>query len=410
MAILPQGIEGVIMKNSKLIVRIVCLVLASVMVLSLVGSLAFSVFATEGTDLQAQLAALRQESAEYKKKIAANKDNLAKQSETKEYYQKEANNLAAQIELLKQDIAAQEVALQVKQEELALKVTEVHETSLKAKERIAAMYMSHNESALSTLLSVSSFREAMRYSKNMQSISRNDVNVLEDLNRQKLELEAQAAEVQVLIDGLNANKATMDATAAEYATAIQNANNAISATEAELQANTAANEEKQKKIVETEAAWQAWISESAPGADFEYNGAGFSWPLPGYYGYSSDYGVRRVIYGRTDVHRGLDLPAPAGTTIYAAADGIVSTRADWSYGTAVKISHGSGIVTVYGHMSQRFVSDGQAVTAGTPIGAVGSTGNSTGNHLHFEVNVNGTPTNSRPYLGAEISGKLYSKY
>ncbi|MEG1640923.1 MAG: M23 family metallopeptidase, partial [Ruthenibacterium sp.] len=67
-------------------------------------------------------------------------------------------------------------------------------------------------------------------------------------------------------------------------------------------------------------------------------------------------------------------------------------------GVSVKISHGSGLATIYGHMTTRTVSDGQMVAKGTQIGTVGSTGNSTGNHLHFEVNLNGQPVSAWPYL------------
>ena len=111
----------------------------------------------------------------------------------------------------------------------------------------------------------------------------------------------------------------------------------------------------------------------------------FAWPIPGYTNLSSDFGVGRWIYGKWDVHRGMDVPAPAGTKIYAAADGVVSTNNHWTYGISVKISHGSGLATIYGHMSGRVVNDGDYVTQGQLIGYVGSTGNSTGNHLHFEV-------------------------
>ena len=95
----------------------------------------------------------------------------------------------------------------------------------------------------------------------------------------------------------------------------------------------------------------------------------------------------------------MDVPAPAGTPIYAAADGVVSTNNHWTYGISVKISHGSGLATIYGHMSGRVVNDGDYVTQGQLIGYVGSTGNSTGNHLHFETTLHGAAVSSRPYLG-----------
>ena len=86
---------------------------------------------------------------------------------------------------------------------------------------------------------------------------------------------------------------------------------------------------------------------------------------------------------------------------------MVSTKAHWSYGTCVKLSINSSMVLIYGHMSARYVNDGDVVTRGQKIGAVGSTGNSTGNHLHFELDVNGSPTSLRQYLDPAIESQLH---
>ncbi len=102
---------------------------------------------------------------------------------------------------------------------------------------------------------------------------------------------------------------------------------------------------------------------------------------------------------RDHAHQGMDIAAPNGTTIKAAADGTV-TYAGWlgGYGNLVIISHGNGIQTYYGHCSKIYVSVGTQITAGDSIAAVGSTGNSTGNHLHFEIRKNGSQVNPQKYL------------
>jgi len=117
----------------------------------------------------------------------------------------------------------------------------------------------------------------------------------------------------------------------------------------------------------------------------------FSWPVSG--PITSPFGMRSDPFGRGfTMHTGLDIGAPMGATITAAASGHV-IFADWygGYGKAIIIDHGGKTVTLYGHCSQWFVSKGQDVQRGQAIGAVGSTGNSTGPHLHFEVRVNGVP-------------------
>lgn len=112
---------------------------------------------------------------------------------------------------------------------------------------------------------------------------------------------------------------------------------------------------------------------------------------------TSRFGANESI--RDHTHKGMDIAAPNGTSIKAAADGTV-TYADWmgGYGNLVIISHENGIQTYYGHCSKLYVSKGEKVTAGDVIAAVGSTGNSTGNHLHFEIRKNGVQINPQKYL------------
>lgn len=112
---------------------------------------------------------------------------------------------------------------------------------------------------------------------------------------------------------------------------------------------------------------------------------------------SSRYGVNESV--RNHTHKGLDIAASNGTPIVAAAEGTV-TCASYSggYGNLVVISHGNGVETYYGHCSQLYVSVGEHVNAGDTIAAVGSTGHSTGNHLHFEVRVDGAQVNPQNYL------------
>lgn len=112
---------------------------------------------------------------------------------------------------------------------------------------------------------------------------------------------------------------------------------------------------------------------------------------------SSRYGVSSKI--RVSTHTGLDIAATTGTPIKVVADGTVTFAAySGSYGYLVKVDHGNGVETWYGHTSKMLVKEGQAVKAGDTIALVGSTGNSTGPHLHFEVRINGEHVNPQKYL------------
>ena len=115
---------------------------------------------------------------------------------------------------------------------------------------------------------------------------------------------------------------------------------------------------------------------------------------------TSDYGMRThpVLGGRRN-HKGVDLAAPTGTPVYATADGIIG-RAEWfsSYGLYIEIDHGADLETRYAHMSRLAVAAGERVKKGDLIGYVGSTGRSTGPHLHYEVRVDGVAVNPIPYM------------
>jgi murein DD-endopeptidase MepM/ murein hydrolase activator NlpD len=122
-------------------------------------------------------------------------------------------------------------------------------------------------------------------------------------------------------------------------------------------------------------------------------------PLSGFR-MTSDYGMRtHPVLGRRKHHKGVDLAAPTGTPVYATADGIIG-RADRSrsYGLVIYVDHGADLETRYAHLSKLAVAKGERVRKGDLIGYVGSTGRSTGPHLHYEVRVDGLAVNPIPYM------------
>lgn len=127
---------------------------------------------------------------------------------------------------------------------------------------------------------------------------------------------------------------------------------------------------------------------------------------------SSGFGMRvHPVLGGRRSHKGIDIPAATGTPIRATADGTVG-MADWfgGYGLYVQLEHGGNLETRYGHMSRLAVASGQSVRKGDVIGYVGSTGRSTGPHLHYEVRVNGAAVNPAPYMqGESIQGSAFKE-
>ncbi len=153
--------------------------------------------------------------------------------------------------------------------------------------------------------------------------------------------------------------------------------------------------EKQRRYSSRRSIKYRYVTNSAPA----FSGGKMGWPsasgnLTSYFGYRV-----HPIFGTRKLHSGIDVGAGAGTPIYAAADGVV-IESGWTggYGKAVIIDHGGGIATLYAHSSQLYVAPGQSVKRGQLIAAIGSTGFSTGPHLHFEVRVNGVPVDPLAYL------------
>lgn len=135
-------------------------------------------------------------------------------------------------------------------------------------------------------------------------------------------------------------------------------------------------------------------------SNLKYDGGMFKWPAPSYTRISSDYGWRiHPTLGVNKFHNGVDMAAPGGSPILAAYDGTVAAAGYSStMGNYIYLNHGSGLVTIYMHASALYVSVGQNVSKGDKIAAVGTTGRSTGNHLHFGVRLNGSYVTPWNYL------------
>ncbi|MEG2338490.1 MAG: peptidoglycan DD-metalloendopeptidase family protein [Clostridium sp.] len=132
----------------------------------------------------------------------------------------------------------------------------------------------------------------------------------------------------------------------------------------------------------------------------DQQGGNFTWPVPGHKYISSKFGYRKhPISGQMKLHSGIDIPAPAGTPVVAASSGkVVMSKYHNAYGNFIAVDHGGGVVSYYAHNTERLVSVGDTVSKGQKIATVGTTGYSTGNHLHFEIKKNGQFVDPEGYL------------
>lgn len=230
----------------------------------------------------------------------------------------------------------------------------------------------------------------------------------------KAEYESTRSELEGLKAQLKAEQEELEKDIEEAIQLILNLEGDLENRQAEydaiMAAEDAANATIDKLVAELEAERAAQAAAAAAAAAVgggNANATGsFLWPVASYVYVSSRFGLRvHPITGETKSHTGIDIASNQGTAVYASDGGTVSL-AGWNggYGNCIMIDHGNGYVTLYGHLSVISVSEGQTVTQGTTIGAVGSTGNSTGPHLHFEVLKNGTRVDPEQFFsGLTIS-------
>ncbi|MBD2529428.1 peptidoglycan DD-metalloendopeptidase family protein [Nostoc flagelliforme FACHB-838] len=222
------------------------------------------------------------------------------------------------------------------------------------------------------------------------------------INQQKTEVEQQKNEIALIREQLLAQKADYQTQAQSQSELIQRLNSdrlALEAAQNQLERESKNLEVLiQQKVAEARATEEAQTKTNSRTSVIIQGTGVMAYPSDAFT--SSPFGWRmHPVLGYRRFHAGLDFAASYGSTIRAADSGIV-IFAGWygGYGRAVIIDHGKGITTLYGHSSELYVADGQAVERGQAIAAVGSTGLSTGPHLHFEVRQNGTPVDPANYL------------
>ena len=376
-----------------------------------------------GTDVHADsLSSLQSKQEQIEKELDEINDELSSLKNDIAQAQQYQNTLSQQIELnnqkltildntitqLNTDMEESRENLAQVEENITAKEGEIEQTTDQYKERMRAMYMTGDTSTLELLFSSDSFSDLLSNIEMMRAISEHDTALLESLRVQKTDLQnqkSQAERIQADIadqqQQADAQKAEMEQTNKELEAAYAQSKDAMQDIEAEkamFEQNAAAKQKEAEQIEEEISAEIRRLQEQN-----QQNGGGatsftgtFARPTNSGYYISSGYGPRWGSF-----HSGIDITAGGcyGANIYASAAGTVITASyHWSYGNYVVIDHGGGYSTLYAHCSALNVSVGQQVSQGQVIAKIGSTGQSTGPHLHFEVRINGTRQNPSNYV------------
>ena len=315
--------------------------------------------------------------------------------------------IQAKIEDLKTQISEKEEQIVQKTQELedAVSVQQAQYEAMKT--RIKFMYEKGDSLSIELLFSSESFGDMLNKAEYIEMLSAYDRKMLD-------EYVAYAEYVALCKEDLEEEKGVLD----EAKTAVEeeeaSLNELIAAKEQEIYQVTSDIQGKEAAIREYEAdiamqndaikALEAAVAEErkklAEEQGRKYDGGVFTWPAPSYTRISDDYGNRmHPTLGIQKFHNGIDMAAPGGSAILAAYDGkVVAADYNSSMGNYIMIDHGDSLYTIYMHASALYVSKGMEVSKGSKIAAVGTTGRSTGNHLHFSVRLNGNDVNPWSYL------------
>ncbi|MBQ9993663.1 MAG: peptidoglycan DD-metalloendopeptidase family protein [Clostridia bacterium] len=355
--------------------------------------------AATAAELKAKQASLEAEQATIKSKISQLEANQASAQEQVNAISDLIDNIESQITTVNEKIAVQEAEIADLQAEIDAKEDEINESYEKFKSRVRAMYITGDiTGGMEILLSAGDFEGFLSTMTYIEIMSEHDDAIVAALTEDKEGFQSQKALVEDKKAEVEAEKAILSVKKEELDEQKAQADALLS----QIAADKAVLQEEQikidKEMQSARAALDAIINAAAANStETDYVGGSWKWPSPGYGRVTSKFGWRSW---SQSYHKGIDIGAPTGANIVASNAGTVVTSSynAGGYGNYVIIDHGGGYMTVYGHLSRRSVSVGQKVGRGQVIGLCGSTGRSTGPHLHFEIRVNGTAQNPLNYL------------
>ena len=371
--------------------------------------------ATSMSSLQNKLDKLSQSIVQHKKELsnAKKKEQAAKalESELKE----KVTVVQSQISVLKGQIAEVQNSIGLKEQEIAAKEQQITEKEAEIadqwedfKQHMAAMQELRDGGSVAMLSAVNDLYELLTFNEVMQDISIKDTEILDNMKNAKEALESDKLTLESQRSELQSKKADLDAQNSQMRAKQNELNSSVAAAQMSAAEAQQAQKDAQAAIESDEMNYEAVKKQiqkmiaAAAASKPTLSFTGFICPLKSYSRISSEYGWRKnPVTGVNKLHAGTDFAAPGGTPIYAAASGYVQV-AGWSsggYGNYViiyhgKMSDGNQYSTLYGHMRSVATSAGKYVQQGEIIGYVGSTGNSTGNHLHLEVWKGGSKANA----------------
>lgn len=416
--------------------RILCAMLCVCMI-SIPMAIPTTVSAEDSiSDLEQQLQQLEQENQKYQKILDDTKSDIAEKEEYKSALVSKVQVLDEKIAVTREKISSLNDDIKEKQDAYDKGLSEVEDQFDALANRLRILYMSGNATDLEIIFGAKDFSDLIDKMELVKSLANSDKELiseiqtkLDELSTKKESLEADKKDLETQQASLKLDQDEFNKLISDNDEILKNLYASNSEAQNSLESAALQSDEIEAKISQyyaaqkaaAERAAQASQSSSSSGSSSSGSssvivpsGSGFAWPTPGFVSLSSEWFEDREVYN----HGGIDIAGAGimGTPVVAAADGtVVATNSscthNWGksyscgcgggYGNYVMISHAGGKMTVYGHLTSLTVSSGQSVSRGQIIGYVGSTGNSTGPHLHYECRLNGVrynPMSEYPYM------------
>jgi murein DD-endopeptidase MepM/ murein hydrolase activator NlpD len=367
-------------------------------------------FTSAQSDIDKQLAKIKQmEAAAQKKRDDAKKLTSTITATKKQEVQNmqdlmsNINIQSTKLNVLNKQINDVTLTLQGTGDQLQEATDRVDARDSLLKSRLRLMYMNGSVSYMDVLFSATSFSDFLDRFLALQNIVGQDKQILESNKADRDLVSAKKAQVETQLTEIKDLAAQAEDLKNKLSNQEQQKEVLIAALDQKVKEADGISEEAEKAIVAL-AQQRAELNKkkNSLANGFVYSGGKLGWPVPGRTTIGDGFGYRMdPIKHINKLHKGIDIPAPKGTTIVAAESGTVLIASQVNgYGNTVVIDHGGGLWTWYGHIRDGGikVSEGQSVKRGQKIAEVGSTGDSTGNHLHFEVRVKQEAVNPLPYL------------
>ena len=431
--------------------RILCAMLCVCMI-SIPMAIPTTVSAEDSiSDLEQQLQQLEQENEKYQKILDDTKSDIAEKEEYKSALVSKVQVLDEKIAVTREKISSLNDDIKEKQDAYDKGLSEVEDQFDALANRLRILYMSGNATDLEIIFGAKDFSDLIDKMELVKSLANSDKELiseiqtkLDELSTKKKSLEADKKDLETQQASLKSDQDEFNKLISDNDEILKNLYASNSEAQNSLESAALQSDEIEAKISQYYAAQKAaaehaaQASQSSSGSSSSSSsssssgssssgssssgsssvivpsGSGFAWPTPGFVSRSSEWFEDREVYN----HGGIDIAGAGimGTPVVAAADGtVVATNSScthsWGksyscgcgggYGNYVMISHAGGKMTVYGHLTSLTVSSGQSVSRGQVIGYVGSTGNSTGPHLHYECRLNGVrynPMSEYPYM------------